>query len=64
MKCNSLTGSTCKSKSFKGCSELQLSVHLSGGRGDVAWQHAQLFRQTLDSKDEYPFDFTITFCKK
>ncbi|KAJ3659594.1 hypothetical protein Zmor_011277 [Zophobas morio] len=37
---------------------LQATLH--GGKGDVAWQHAQLFRQASDS-NEYPFIVSITF---
>jgi len=39
---------------------LIIKVSLSGGNGDVAWQHAQLFRQSLNS-NEYPFILNITF---
>ncbi|CAH1164743.1 unnamed protein product [Phaedon cochleariae] len=47
-------------ENFSGCSSLCLKANLSGGKGDVAWQHAQLFRQSTDSKD-YTFAVTLTF---
>lgn len=39
------------SKDLKGAIKISLSATFSGGTGDMAWQHAQLFRQSLDSKD-------------
>ncbi|XP_034651227.1 peptide-N(4)-(N-acetyl-beta-glucosaminyl)asparagine amidase [Drosophila subobscura] len=39
-------------------SEFQVVAKLTGGKGDVAWQHTQLFRQSLSSKD-YPFDLQV-----
>jgi len=45
-----LTGS----KSFK------LTASLTGGNGDTAWQHAQLFSQPIDNKDEMSLDITVT----
>lgn len=33
---------------------------MSGGKGDVAWQHTQLFRQRIGSTD-YPFELKIIF---
>jgi peptide-N4-(N-acetyl-beta-glucosaminyl)asparagine amidase len=39
-----------------------LSAELSRGKGDVAWQHAQIARQsTKGSNDEYPLVFRILF---
>ncbi|RZC37522.1 peptide-N(4)-(N-acetyl-beta-glucosaminyl)asparagine amidase, partial [Asbolus verrucosus] len=38
----------------------KISVNLSGGKGNVAWQHAQLFRQPMKSQD-FPFILSITF---
>lgn len=38
-----------------------INVKLSGGNGDCAWQHTQLFRQSSSSINEFPFDLNITF---
>ena len=35
---------------LSGCSHFTLTVSMSGGRGDVAWQHTQLFRQKSDDR--------------
>ncbi|ALC40741.1 Pngl [Drosophila busckii] len=47
-------GNSC----IENAQEFQIVAKLSGGKGDVAWQHAQLFRQSLNSK-EYPFDLQL-----
>jgi len=44
----------------RGLDQFLVRVELSGGKGDIQWQHTQLFRQTLDSK-EFLFDLAITF---
>lgn len=52
-----------KSMLFENCEgikTLEVEVIVSGGKGDTAWQHAQLFRQSLDSTSS-PFNFTFTF---
>ncbi|XP_037821916.1 peptide-N(4)-(N-acetyl-beta-glucosaminyl)asparagine amidase [Lucilia sericata] len=43
---------------LENCQEFEICAKLSGGKGDVAWQHTQLFRQSLSS-NEYPFDLQI-----
>ncbi|XP_065052065.1 peptide-N(4)-(N-acetyl-beta-glucosaminyl)asparagine amidase-like [Rhopilema esculentum] len=52
------------STNFRWCTTVRLVVKLSGGNGDVAWQHAQLFRQGADNVNEYPFEVIINFRKK
>lgn len=44
-----------------GSKVLVIKAILSGGKGDIAWQHTQLFRQNLNSK-EYPFDLNVELC--
>jgi len=39
---------------LNGTSKFSIRVRLSGGKGDCAWQHAQVFRQSLTAID-YPF---------
>lgn len=47
-------------KEFFGCKELKLTVLLKGGKGNSAWQHAQLFRCAFDSV-EPQMEIFITF---
>ncbi|KAF5292300.1 hypothetical protein FQA39_LY03334 [Lamprigera yunnana] len=49
-----------RSSALNGSKEVTITAHLSGGIGDVGWQHAQLFRQSLFSK-EYLFSITLSF---
>lgn len=43
-----------------GTTKFSIMVNFSKGNGDCAWQHAQLFRQKLNS-DEFSFQILITF---
>lgn len=45
-----------KSFDFSGKQEFIVTASLFGGKGDVAWQHTQLFRQKLDNNE-----FELTF---
>lgn len=38
-----------------------ICVKLSGGKGDCAWQHTQLFRQSTSDVDKFPFELEISF---
>ncbi|XP_006883415.1 PREDICTED: peptide-N(4)-(N-acetyl-beta-glucosaminyl)asparagine amidase [Elephantulus edwardii] len=46
---------------FFGVTEVILEAELSRGDGDVAWQHAQLFRQSLDDHEENGLEIIIKF---
>ena len=45
-------------KQLKDESKFSIKAVLSGGTGDCAWQHTQLFRQEKDS-EEYPFVLNV-----
>jgi peptide-N4-(N-acetyl-beta-glucosaminyl)asparagine amidase len=44
----------------KGLTKFSIVAKLSGGNGDIAWQHTQLFRQGK-SAEEFPFVINIKF---
>ncbi|XP_060064096.1 peptide-N(4)-(N-acetyl-beta-glucosaminyl)asparagine amidase-like [Ylistrum balloti] len=44
---------------LNGVDNMTLTANLSGGKGDVAWQHTQLFRQTNSDFDTFPFEVKI-----
>ena len=46
--------------SLSGYKSFKLTASLSGGNGHAAWQHAQLFSQPIDNKEEKCFDITVT----
>ncbi|XP_060536330.1 peptide-N(4)-(N-acetyl-beta-glucosaminyl)asparagine amidase [Cylas formicarius] len=48
------------SDEFNGKKSITIQSTLSGGKGDMAWQHAQLFRESLTS-DDFPFSVTFIF---
>lgn len=45
---------------LSGTTKFLIDVTLHGGKGETAWQHTQLFRQRIGSKD-YPFEINVTF---
>ncbi|XP_021094408.1 peptide-N(4)-(N-acetyl-beta-glucosaminyl)asparagine amidase isoform X3 [Heterocephalus glaber] len=46
---------------FSGSTEVILEAELSKGDGDVAWQHTQLFRQSLNDLEEKCLEIIIKF---
>ena len=46
------SGIMLKSEELSGSKNLTLKATLSGGKGDIGWQHAQLFRTALDKNDD------------
>ena len=55
-----LSGKVVTKNHLIGASKFSLNIRCSGGKGDCAWQHAQLFRQSLSSND-FPFQLAIKF---
>ncbi|KAK5649091.1 hypothetical protein RI129_003983 [Pyrocoelia pectoralis] len=51
---------TFRTSAFRGATFIIITARLSGGKGDVAWQHAQLFRQAFSSLD-YGFVVKCSF---
>ncbi|XP_067001284.2 peptide-N(4)-(N-acetyl-beta-glucosaminyl)asparagine amidase isoform X1 [Anabrus simplex] len=52
-----------ETNALKGCQSFTLNAELTGGKGDVAWQHAQLFRQDIGKTTEFPFSILVKFKK-
>lgn len=46
---------------FSGATEVILEAELSRGDGVVAWQHTQLFRQSLNDHEENCLEIIIKF---
>lgn len=44
---------------LKGSVKLILTVSVSGGQGDCAWQHSQLFRQSLENAEDRSLSINI-----
>ncbi|XP_005092800.1 peptide-N(4)-(N-acetyl-beta-glucosaminyl)asparagine amidase [Aplysia californica] len=42
-----------------GTKTLTITAVMRGGKGDVAWQHTQLFRQSLQTQGEFPFEVRL-----
>ena len=49
---------------MKGNPEMLLHAEMRRGKGDVAWQHTQLFRQSMNDSSIAPFDIKIHFRKQ
>ena len=61
---NLILGHLFRTTKFSGTVEVRFIAHFQGGKGDNAWQHAQLFRQKLEDIKASEFDFIISFRKK
>ncbi|KAL5004691.1 hypothetical protein ScPMuIL_018147 [Solemya velum] len=48
-----------KVEDLDGCNDVCLTAMMRGGKGDIAWQHTQLFRQSLQDKQSFPLDIKI-----
>ncbi|XP_066934387.1 peptide-N(4)-(N-acetyl-beta-glucosaminyl)asparagine amidase-like [Clytia hemisphaerica] len=58
-------GFTFSTSEFKGEDEhVTITAHLSGGKGDVAWQHTQLFRTSLDVSDYIGLEIDVELDEK
>ncbi|XP_052796357.1 peptide-N(4)-(N-acetyl-beta-glucosaminyl)asparagine amidase-like [Mya arenaria] len=48
---------------ISGATSFTLNVHLTGGRGGIAWQHTQLFRQSMEDSEVQPFEVKVILKK-
>lgn len=55
-----ISDNAVSSKQLIGANKFSIRIKLSGGEGDCAWQHAQVFRESLNSHD-FPFQLSINF---
>lgn len=52
-------GEVFETDEFDGSRSFTLTAELSGGNGDNAWQHAQLFRQEMSDTNSYPLKISV-----
>ncbi|XP_026145753.1 peptide-N(4)-(N-acetyl-beta-glucosaminyl)asparagine amidase-like [Carassius auratus] len=52
-------GELHSSSSLSGGKELIVEAELTGGEGEVSWQHAQLFRQSLKDAEKVSFEILV-----
>ena len=52
-------GVRTRTQDFAGSVVFTLTADLSQGRGSVAWQHTQLFRQKMDETSVFPLEIKI-----
>lgn len=52
-------GTTQSFPAVAGSSQLLLTAELGGGDGDAAWQHSQLFRESLEQTEERSLEVQI-----
>jgi hypothetical protein len=48
-----------KSEELSGSKNLQLQAILTGGKGEVSWQHTQLFRTEMTKLDDTQFKLIV-----
>ena len=53
------SGIMLKSEELSGSKSLSLQVSMSGGKGNLAWQHTQLFRTKMDDNETTQFRLII-----
>lgn len=46
---------------LKNRKKFSIQANLCGGKGDISWQHTQLFRQGKSDHIVYPFEINIKF---